>query len=211
VGQFECGSRFSDRLFHIRDRQRGRLFRAQGVAACLDAQLAESWTMPALTRRRDVEAHDECWHVYYGDIHAGTIAKRIGIPPGEDPWGWACGFYPGSHPGEHTSGSAPTFERARADFEEAWKVFLSHRTEADFQAWRDQQAWTTRKYALWDAGKRLPPNEWEPAKPCSAFMKCPCGEIFNSHQLEENLIHVPHISAVEARRSYIRGGQSICE
>jgi hypothetical protein len=51
--------------------------------------------MPALTRRRDLDAQDECWHVYYGDVRVGTIAKRIGIPPGEDPWGWACGFYPG--------------------------------------------------------------------------------------------------------------------
>jgi hypothetical protein len=30
-------------------------------------------------------------------------------------------------------------------------------------------------------------------------MKCPCGEIFDSHRLEENLIHVPHISAAQAR------------
>jgi hypothetical protein len=75
--------------------------------------------MPALTRRRNLHAQDECWHVYYGDVRAGTIAKRIGIPPGEDPWGWSCGFYPGCHPGEHTQGAAPTFDQARADFEEA--------------------------------------------------------------------------------------------
>ena len=37
-------------------------------------------------------------------------------------------------------------------------LFLSHRTEADFQAWRDQRNWTARKYALWDAGKRLEPR-----------------------------------------------------
>jgi hypothetical protein len=35
--------------------------------------------MPALTRRRDLDAQDECWHVYYGDVRAGMIAKRIGI------------------------------------------------------------------------------------------------------------------------------------
>jgi hypothetical protein len=46
--------------------------------------------MPALTRRRDLEAPDECWHVYYGDVRAGTIAKRVGIPFDEDLWGWAC-------------------------------------------------------------------------------------------------------------------------
>jgi hypothetical protein len=49
--------------------------------------------------------------------------------------------------------------------------------------------------ALWDAGERLPPNEWQPGKPCSIYMKCPCGEIVDSHRLEENLVHVPHISA----------------
>jgi len=40
---------------------------------------------------------------------------------------------------------AATFDQARADFEAAWRVFLSKRTESDFQAWRDQRDWTTRK------------------------------------------------------------------
>jgi hypothetical protein len=77
--------------------------------------------------------------------------------------------------GECTNGVAVTFDLARADFEAAWAAFLSKRTEADFQAWRDERDWTARKYALWDAGKRLPPNEWEPGKPYSRFRKCPCG------------------------------------
>jgi len=153
--------------------------------------------MPELTRRRSTDAREECWHVYYGDIHAGTIAIRTGIPHDEDP----CGCYPGSHPGEHHGGTAATFDDARGDFERAWKVFLSKRTEADFQAWRDQEAWTARKYALWDAGKRLPPNEWEAGKPCSYYLKCPCGEIFNSHHLEENLVHVPHITVAKAAQA----------
>jgi hypothetical protein len=152
--------------------------------------------MPALTRRRSPHAREECWHVYYGDVQAGTIAVRTGIPHDQYPWGWICGFYPGCHPREHQSGTAATLDLARAAFERAWAVFLSNRTEADFQAWRDARDWTARKYALWDAGKRLPPNEWEPGKPCSIYMKCPCGDIFNSHRLEENLIHVPHITAV---------------
>ena len=90
--------------------------------------------MHALTRRRSPDAREECWHVYYGDVHAGTIAIRTGIPHDEDPWGWDCGFYPGSHLGEHQSGTAETFDQARADFEQAWAVFLSNRTEADFQS-----------------------------------------------------------------------------
>jgi hypothetical protein len=72
--------------------------------------------MPALTRRRYPERRD-CWHVYYGDVKVGTIAVRSGIPHDEDPWEWVCGFYPGCGPGEHTNGTATTFDEARAGFE----------------------------------------------------------------------------------------------
>ncbi len=41
--------------------------------------------MPILTRRRNLEAPDECWHVYYGDVRVGTIAIRTGIPHHEQP------------------------------------------------------------------------------------------------------------------------------
>jgi hypothetical protein len=155
--------------------------------------------MPELTRRRYPEARDECWHVYYGDVHAGTLAIRTGNPHDTEPWEWRCGFYPGSHPGECSSGTAETFDQARAEFEEAWQVFLSNRPEADFQAWRDQRDWTARKYALWDAGRRLEPPSHGSGKPASRFMKCPCGEIFDMRGLEEVVIHVRHISAVEVR------------
>jgi hypothetical protein len=151
--------------------------------------------MPALTRRRSPDAPEECWHVYYGVVQVGTIAIRVGVPHDEDPWGWICGFYPGSHPREHQSGTAETFDEARADFEEAWRVFLSNRTEADFQAWRDARDWTERKYAMWETGERLPSQ-----KP-NSLMKCRCGETFDSHRLEHTLIHVPHITAAETRQS----------
>jgi hypothetical protein len=111
--------------------------------------------MPALTRRRDLDAQDECWHVYYGNVRVGTIAKRIGIPPDEDPWARSCGFYPGSHPRECTNGAAATFDQARAAFEAAWRI-LANRTEADFQEWREAQAFTGWKYRMWDTGRRLP-------------------------------------------------------
>ena len=58
-------------------------------------------------------------------------------------------------------GTAATFDEARADFESALRVF-------------DQRDWTARKYALWDAGERLPSQ-----KP-SSMMRCPCGEMFDS-------------------------------
>jgi hypothetical protein len=151
--------------------------------------------MPVLTRRRNLEASDECRQIYFGDVRVGTIVIRTGNPHDTDPWEWWCGFYPGSHPREHQSGTAATFDQARADFETAWRVFLSNRTEADFQAWRDERDWTARKYALWDAGNRLPANEWEPGKPCKIYLKCPCGEIFNGERLEGTVIRVPHITA----------------
>jgi hypothetical protein len=117
--------------------------------------------MPELTRRRSPEAREECWHVYYGDVRVGTIAIRSGIPHDEDSWGWNCGFYPGSHPGECTSGTAETFDQARANFEQAWRVFLSKCTEADFEEWRDQEAWTAEKYRRFDRGERMP-SDWKP-------------------------------------------------
>jgi hypothetical protein len=114
--------------------------------------------MPSLTRRRCPERSD-CWHVYYSDVHAGTIAIRSGIPHDQAPWGWRCGFYPGSEPGEYLSGTATAFDQARADFEAAWRVFLARRTEADFQVWRDQRDWTAEKYRRFDRGERMP-HDW---------------------------------------------------
>jgi hypothetical protein len=110
--------------------------------------------MPELTRRRYPEARDECWHVYFGDVHAGTLAIRTGNPHDTDSW-----------------------------------------------EWRDQRDWTERKYALWDAGKRLESPSHGPGKPCSRFMKCPCGEIFAMYEAAEVVLHVPHVSAAETSRS----------
>jgi hypothetical protein len=64
-----------------------------------------------------------------------------------------------SRPGECTSGTAVTFGQARAAFESAWRVFLSKRTEADFQAWRNRQAWTAENYRRFDRGERMP-HDW---------------------------------------------------
>ena len=101
-------------------------------------------------------------------------------------------FLPGSEPGEFRDGTAATFDQARADFEVAWKRFSANRTEADYQAWRDRRDSTARKYAMWKAGELLPSQ-----KPDS-MMRCPCGERFDSHRLEHNLIHVPHITTSRA-------------
>jgi hypothetical protein len=142
----------------------------QKVTALDNFQTSRKADRPAAGCRAP-DGREECWHIYDGDVYAGTIAIRTGNPHDEDPWEWHCGFYPGSNPSEQQNGTAATFDEARADFGSAWQVLLSKRTEADFQAWRDQRDWTARKYALWDTGKRLPPNEWEPGKPCSIYFE----------------------------------------
>ena len=111
--------------------------------------------MPTLTRRRYPERHD-CWHVYYGDVHVGTIAIRAGVPVDVDQWGGDCGFYPRSHHGLHVQGTAETFEQARADFEAAWREYLPKCSQADFEECRRQCARTSWKYAMWDNGCRMP-------------------------------------------------------
>jgi hypothetical protein len=157
--------------------------------------------MPALIRRRDRNANQETWLIFYdGDIRAGTIALRSGNPTTTDSWSWSVGFYPGSDPAECSSGTAATFWEARKAFEAAWRIFLAKRTEADFQAWRDDRDWTAEKYALWDAGQRPPAFEWEPGQPCSIWMKCQCGAIFNSHKPAESYDHCAHIYAAQARQ-----------
>src|SRR5258705_1324411 len=125
--------------------------------------------MLVLTRRRLKDAHAESWQIFYGDVQVGTIGIRAGVPVDVDQWGWSCGFYPGSEPGEYLSGTAATFDQARAKFGEAWPIFLAKRTEADFIACRPQHAFTAWKYAMWGAGCRMPtqmPNLWS---------RCFCG------------------------------------
>jgi hypothetical protein len=99
-------------------------------------------------------------HVYYGDVRVGSIAIRTGNPESTDRWQWYCGFYPGSHPRECTTGTAATFDQAKAAFEAAWRVFSSKRSEADFQAWRNHQARTAEKYRRFDRGERMPHDWW---------------------------------------------------
>jgi hypothetical protein len=94
-------------------------------------------------------------------VRASTIMARVGNPHDTEPWEWHCGFYPRSRPGECTTGTAETFDHARAEFKAACRVFFANRTEADFQVWRDQEPWTAEKYRRFDRGERMPPD-WRP-------------------------------------------------
>lgn len=111
--------------------------------------------MPELTRRQNLD-HPDCWHIHFGDVRIGTISKAVGTPNNETQWRWICGFYPGCEPGEYRNGSEPDFERARAAFEAAWRALSATRTEADYQAYRDDRDWHARKYAAWDRGEKVP-------------------------------------------------------
>jgi hypothetical protein len=110
--------------------------------------------MPALTRRRYPRTPGLLARL--GDVPVGTIARRVGQSHDQDARQRLSGFYTGSDPGEQSGGTAPTFEQARADFGVAWREFSAQRTEAGYQAWRDQRDWTERKYAMWECGERFP-------------------------------------------------------
>jgi hypothetical protein len=84
-------------------------------------------------------------------------------------WGWDCGFYPLSHQGVREDGTAADFEAARAEFEAAWREYLPKCTEADFAEYRRKEAWTAWKYAMRDAGCRMPTQS------TSGVARCFCG------------------------------------
>jgi hypothetical protein len=144
--------------------------------------------MPALTRRRDPNASQENWLIHYGDVQVGTVGLRSGNPFGTDQCQWRCGFYPGSHPRECTSGTAATFDQARDAFESAWHVFLAKRTEADFDEYRKHRAWTAWKYAMWDSGCQLP------TQLTSGQSRCFCGAVIDIKGMSQH-VHVAHMEA----------------
>jgi hypothetical protein len=80
-----------------------------------------------------------------------------------------CGFYPLDHRGKRCSGTAATFEAARADFEAAWQAYLPLCTEADFLDHRRQRAFTTWNYQMHDTGRPLP------TQLSSGRSRCFCG------------------------------------
>lgn len=122
---------------------------------------------PALTRRR-ADAHQETWQIYYGDVQVGTIGERAGVPKDVEQWGWSCGFFPPDHLG-YIRRIASDFQQARADFEATWQTYLPKCTEADFDAWRYQRAATAWKYAMWEAGCKMP------TQLPSGVSRCFCG------------------------------------
>jgi hypothetical protein len=112
--------------------------------------------MNELTRRSDKDPQRGGWFIYFGDVQVGHIGMRVGVPVGENQWGWHSGFYPGCDPGQATDGTGATFEEARAEFEQAWNRLLPTRTEAHFELRRQHRDLTAWKYRMHDEHLKLP-------------------------------------------------------
>jgi hypothetical protein len=113
--------------------------------------------MPVLTRRRN-DGPQATWQVYYGDVRIGSIALRSGNPADTDPWGWSCGFYAGSHPREHQSGTAATFEGADRFRGRMARVPVEpHRGR--FSGVAPATRLDRGKYRRFDRGERMP-HDW---------------------------------------------------
>ena len=77
--------------------------------------------MHALTRCRSPDADPETWFVNYVVVRVGIIGRRAGVPADAGQWCWAVGFDPAADHGLRASGTAKTFEAARAVFDLAWQ------------------------------------------------------------------------------------------
>jgi hypothetical protein len=144
--------------------------------------------MPALTRRRDPDAHHEAWLIHFDGIHIGTIRMRSGVPGTVDQWGWTCGFYPASHRGVRADGTATSFDEARASFETAWRQLLTRATDADFEVHRRYRAREAWKHGMWDAGCKLP------TQVADGRSRCFCGAEIGIADVEQH-VNVAHMKA----------------
>ncbi|MCA1379426.1 hypothetical protein I6F34_01150 [Bradyrhizobium sp. BRP05] len=139
--------------------------------------------MTELTRRPDGDPHrDGGWFVYYGDVRVGHIGKRAGVPTHAPQWGWNCGFYPGCDPGQQASGTAETFEEARAGFEEAWKKLAATRTEAHYEEWRRSRDFHGWKDRMHDLSLKMP------AQCAGGIARCFCGDVITARTVDDHII-----------------------
>jgi hypothetical protein len=91
----------------------------------------------------------------------------------------------------------PSTRPARISSEHVWCSCRSG-PKPIFRRARERD-WTERKYALWDAGRRLEAPSHGPGKPAHRFRKCPCGEVFDMRP-DAVLMHVPHITETTSIR-----------
>jgi hypothetical protein len=151
--------------------------------------------MPTLTRRRSDNPHLVTWHVYFDDVHVGTIGERAGVPV-VDQWHWSCGFYPGLHSGQHRYGTAPSFEEARTGFEADWKDLLPEIPDGAFEEYRLERESRAEMRAIQARGEKLPSEVF------SSMMRCVCGVQFDSWKPEESYDHRGHIYAAQRQGTH---------
>lgn len=110
--------------------------------------------MNALTRRRDETENLEQWSIWDDDVCVGLM-RKINATAGQTSWQWSCWGT--------ARGTADTFDEAREAFQKAWDRIGPTVTQQARQAWREDEAFTAWKYAMHDAGCRLPtqsPDGW---------------------------------------------------
>jgi hypothetical protein len=143
--------------------------------------------MPVLTCRRDPDAQQV--RIHYGDTHIGTIRFHAGVG-GVDRWAWSCAFYPASHRGVRASGSAKTFDDARAAFGEAWHRLLPEITKKDFVEHRRYRALEAWKRTMWETGCKLPTQVKD------GRSRCFCGAPIEIKNVERH-VYAAHLMPLE--------------
>jgi hypothetical protein len=53
--------------------------RVRGDRGCGLSEISMAQASQPLPCSRYFEYREECWHIYYGDVHVGTIAIRSGM------------------------------------------------------------------------------------------------------------------------------------
>jgi hypothetical protein len=191
-GQAGCSAEMGVERFkrqYDRPRQLAHLYR--NLILCNSARLEyDGSPMTAtLTRRRAPDTDQETWLIHYGDIHVGSIVMRAGVPADKDQWGWSVGFSPAADRGLRASGTAKSFDAARAAFDVAWQWLLPKFTEADFTEYRQHRAFDAWKRAMWDQGLKLP------TQVADGRARCFCGAAIAIADVEEH-VYSTHLEPV---------------
>ena len=134
-----------------------------------------------LTRRLFRDNHYQRWDIFDGNVRVGCITQIHGTE-GRMWWQWSCGFYPGCDKRtQQSAGTGETFEEARAAFQEAWDELEPQITPEMRTEWLEHQAFTAWKYAMHDAGCRMPTQSPE------GWSHCFCGARITSAGLTDHI------------------------
>lgn len=117
----------------------------------------------------------------YGDIDIGQIGQRAGVPTDKPQWRWSIAFYPASHQGIRSDGTAETFDEARAAFQAAWRECLPRCNDAVFAEHRFRRALLKWHRRMWDEGYKLP------TQTVRGTSRCFCGAIIGIATSEDHV------------------------